>query len=177
MLSWKLVRVNTSLNPTRLNPRRERIPRFEPHTFRFDPLKAAFLQQRCVAAEGLLQALVRELDVSVVRGTGPAALRELLDRGGQPGEAQTPSPRSGKGPSGWADLRAGKSTKRATRIARLEPLLDAAIEAGEADAAPMPQARRLHTPHPTYPPSSRHNRNVNVTLATSALRWRAMRRR
>ena len=86
----------------RLNGMRERIPRFEPHAFRFDPLEAAFLQQRCVAAEGLLQALVRELDVSVVRGTGPAALRELLDRGGQPGEAQTPSPRSGKGPSGWA---------------------------------------------------------------------------
>lgn len=135
----------------RLNGMRERIPRFEPHAFRLDPLDSAFLQQRCVAAEGLLQALVRELDVSVVRGTGPAALRELLDRGGQPGEAQTPSPRSGAGPSGWADLRAGKSTKRASRIARLEPLLDAAIEVGEVDAAPMPQARRSHTPPPHIP--------------------------
>ena len=63
----------------RLNAMRERIPRFEPHAFLvLDPLDTAFLQQRCVAAEGLLQALVRELNVSVVRGTGPAALRELL---------------------------------------------------------------------------------------------------
>ena len=130
----------------RLNAMRERIPRFEPHAFLvLDPLDTAFLQQRCVAAEGLLQALVRELNVSVVRGTGPAALRELLDRGGQPGEASTPSPRSGAGPSGLADPRAG--TKRATRVARLEPLLDAAIGAGEVDAVPMPQVRRSHISH------------------------------
>ena len=156
----------------RLNGMRERIPRFEPHAFRFDPLETAFLQQRCVAAEGLLQALVRELDVSVVRGTGPAALRELLDRGGQPGEAQTPSPRSGSGPRGWGDLRAGKSTKRASRIARLEPLLDAAIEPGEADATPMPQARRSHTPHhvsaviPPQQTRERHPRHVRSQVET-----------
>lgn len=150
----------------RLNAMRERIPRFEPHAFLvLDPLDTAFLQQRCVAAEGLLQALVRELHVSVVRGTGPAALRELLDRGGQPGEAQTPSPRSGAGPSGLADPRAG--TKRATRIARLEPLLDAAIGAGEADAVPMPQVRRSHISHHR----SCHGERPSSTFA---LRWRPL---
>lgn len=73
----------------RLNERREHIPRFKPHAFRFDPLESVFLQHRCVAAEALLQALVIELDVSVVRGTGPLALLQLLERGGKPGDVST----------------------------------------------------------------------------------------
>ena len=159
-------------NGTRLNERREHIPRFEPHAFRFDPLESGFLQQRCVAAEALLQALVRELDVSVVRETGPVALRQLLERNGQPGDAPTPdllgpagrllarAPAEALLTSAEASLgegdTAGNGAKRTTRIARLEPLLDAAIEPDGVEVmSTLPQARRLHAHHITYPPAAK----------------------
>jgi hypothetical protein len=70
-----------------LYDKRANIPKFEAHAWRLGSsmLDADFLKQRCAAAQELLQALVREFGVSVESETGPEPLRQLLQRGGQPG--------------------------------------------------------------------------------------------
>ena len=100
------------------------------------------------------------------------ALRQLLERNGQPGDAPTPdllgpagrllarAPAEALLTSAEASLEegdtAGNGAKRTTRIARLEPLLDAAIEPDGVEVmSTLPQARRLHAHHITYPPAAK----------------------
>eukprot|EP00965_Chrysotila_dentata_P200364 6179939-Pleurochrysis_carterae.AAC.2 len=58
-----------------------RIPKFEAHSWRFGgaALDPEFLDSRKESMQALLDAIIKELEVSVLRGTGPLPVLRLLD--------------------------------------------------------------------------------------------------
>jgi len=70
-----------------------KLPKFEPHGWRVGnaALDEAFLDERRLSMQSLLQAFVDGFDVSLSRQTGPSELRKLLDPNGQPSTRSTVS--------------------------------------------------------------------------------------
>lgn len=146
-------------HPTELNECRDRIPRFDAHAWRWGSsmLEQSFLESRCKAMQDLVQALVSELQVSVVHKMGPAAIRGFLEEGGLPGVAPTPVrrmlngaplvPQTPEKEERAADVaepsepvateaepvKEAEPDKEATPIAAAQPSAEASADAAEAE--------------------------------------------